>query len=181
MKVIKSLLDKEYPYVGIEESREIVRAMILLPDGKFLFHHLVGDDIFGHRDYFETPGGGIEKGEDIYKALARECKEETGYEIAFLSPIGIVEDYYNLLKRKNINHYYLVKAIGKKSAPHFSSKGDELIKETLAFSLEEAEAEYRKKAVTPIARLLLARELPIIEATKSILLSHPFPCRHDGE
>ena len=177
MRIIKSLLDNEYPYIGIEQTREIVRAMILLDDGRFLFHHLEGDDIFGHRDYFETPGGGKEKGEDNLSALARECKEETGYEIVCLSPIGIIEDYYNLLKRKNINHYYLVKAIGEKKETHFASKGDELIKETLAFSLEEAEEGYRKKATTPIARLLMARELPIIEATKFILLSHPFSCR----
>lgn len=180
MRVIKRLLDKEYPYVKTKETRAIVRALLLVDKDKFLFHHLYGDDIFGHRDYLETPGGGVEEGEDLLKALKRECLEETGYQIEIIAPIGIIEDYYNLIERKNINHYYLVRAVGEKKPVHFVSKGDAFIKETLALTLDEASSLYKEKAVTPIARLLYNRELPVIEEARTLLLSSPFSCAKGG-
>ncbi len=170
----KRLLDKEYPYVGIKETRHIARALLYVGEGKFLFHHLLGDDIFGHRDYFETPGGGVEKDESVEDALKRECLEETGYKIEIVSSLMVIEDYYNLLKRKNINHYFLAKAVGEKGSTHLVSKGDELIKETLALTLPEAEALYKEKATEPLARLLANRELPVIERGKRLYLSSLF-------
>lgn len=174
MKIIANLKDNEYPYRGIDESRDVVRVMLMNEEGKFLFHHLLGDDIFGYRDYFETPGGGVEKGETLEEAIKRECIEETGYNIDIISPIGEVIDYYNLIHRKNLNHYFLAKTIGEKEPVHFVSKGDYWIHETVALTLEEAGILYERKAVTPLARLLLQREKPIIKETRKLLDSPLF-------
>lgn len=174
MKILGSYQDYEYPYKGIYESRNIARAILMNEEGKFYFHHLFGNDLFGHRDYYETPGGGVEKGETLEEAIRRECLEETGYHIDIIAPIGEVIDYYNLIHRKNLNHYFLVKVKGARNPTHFVSKGDFWIQETVPFSLCEAERQYEAKAITPLARLLLQREKPIIEETRKLLESFLF-------
>ncbi len=171
MKILGSYLDHEYPFKGIYESRNIVRAILMNEEGKFYFHHLYGDDLFGHRDYYETPGGGVEKGETLIEALKRECLEEVGYEIEVIAPIGEVIDYYNLIHRKNNNHYFLAKVKGERKAVHFVSKGDALIQETVALSLKEAKSLYLEKAVTPIARLVYQREFIVLEKAENIIES----------
>lgn len=174
MPILKRLTDDEYPFTGIEERRKIARAMLLVDDSHFLFHHLFGDDIFGHRDYFETPGGGIEIGESPIEALKRECLEETGYEIEVLCELGTIIDHYNLIRRENINHYFLARAVGIKKDVHFVSKGDLFIKESVPLTLKEAKRLYLEKATEPLARLLRNRELPIIDECENVLLSPLF-------
>lgn len=39
-------------------------------------------------DYYQIPGGGMELGETIETALRREIREEIGYEISHIQPIG---------------------------------------------------------------------------------------------
>ena len=167
MAILLKLRDEEYPFNGIKETRIIVRAFLILDNGKYLFHHLLGDDIFGHRDYFETPGGGVEKGESLIEALKRECLEETGYEIKIKEELGVVEDYYNLIRRKNINHYFLCEAVGSPKPVHFVSKGDQIIHSTDAYSLQEIGTLYYQKASEPLARSLLNREIPFIDLLMS--------------
>ncbi len=174
MKILGSYQDYEYPYKGIYESRNIARAILMNEEGKFYFHHLFGNDLFGHRDYYETPGGGVEKGETLIEALKRECLEEVGYDIEVIAPIGEVIDYYNLIHRKNNNHYFLAKVKGEQKPIHFVSRGDSLIQETIAVSLKEAKSLYSVKAVTPIARLVCQRELTVLEKAENIIDSSLF-------
>ncbi|MBR2994585.1 NUDIX domain-containing protein [Candidatus Saccharibacteria bacterium] len=49
--------------------------------------------------YMQLPGGGIDKGESIIEALHREAKEETGFLINDINPIG-----YVLEKREDIRN-----------------------------------------------------------------------------
>ena len=173
MRLIADLQDEEYPYQGVKETRDIVRAIVLDEEGHFALHHLKGDDIFGHRDYYETPGGGMEKGENFFDALKRECYEELGYQVEIIAEIGEVDDYYNLIQRRNRNHYYLCRRIAPFSGTHFASRGDGYIQETIWVSFEEGAALVEAMKKEPLARLVRARELPIIKEAERILKSLP--------
>ena len=94
MKLLADLQDDQYPYKQITHNRIITRGVILNDKNEVLLLHLVGDDIFGHRDCYETPGGGIKPNETLEESLLREIKEETGIEAEIIKPIGYVSDYY---------------------------------------------------------------------------------------
>ncbi len=57
-------------------------AVVLTPDRQVL---LLRREVFV---LWDLPGGGVEKGELPIKAAARECREETGYQIEIERPIG---------------------------------------------------------------------------------------------
>ena len=109
MKINLKLKDDQYPYTYIDHSRHIARAILINEKNEVCLLKLLGDDDFGHRDYVETPGGGVNINETPSQAVIREVKEETGCESEIIDIIGIVEDYYNLIHRHNINYYFLVK------------------------------------------------------------------------
>lgn len=73
MKKLLVLDAQDYPANMDEIYRVSVRG-IIFKDNKLL---LIQND-FGE---VKLPGGGVEPGEDDYRALAREVKEETGYDI----------------------------------------------------------------------------------------------------
>ena len=171
MKRLGNYFDSEYPFTEINHSRDIVRAVLFNEEWKIFIHHILGDDIFGHRDYFETPGGGVEKGESLEEALKRECLEEVGYDVEVLSPIGEIIDYYNLIQRKNINYYFLARIQGDKKPVHHVSEGDKLISKTCVVSFEEAKQLYLEKRNCPLGRLLFQREMPIFLETEKIMNS----------
>lgn len=170
MEIINELKDTEYPDHGFDHTREVVRALVLDENGNIAIHEVQRDDQFGDQKYFETPGGGVDEGESLEEAIHRECKEELGYEIEILAPIGIVIDFYNLINRKNINHYYLAKRtrfVGK----HFVSKGDDYIKNTIWVKFEKAEQLYSFMPDTLVSKLVKNRELPVIVKGQKVLAS----------
>ena len=113
MKIIASLKDDQYPFRGVTHVREIVRCVLLDENDNVCLEYILDDDGFGPRDYYETPGGGIKSGEDHVKALEREIEEEVGYHIEVIAELGEVKDYYNLIKRRNHNYFYLARRKGK--------------------------------------------------------------------
>ena len=163
------LRDTQWPFTYTDHDRRIVRAMVVDDAGLFYFVRAVRDDDFGAATLIETAGGGVEPGEDLDVAIRRELREELGTEVDILCMIGVVSDYYNLIHRHNINHYYLcrVRSFGEK---HLTL--DEIEKfhlSTLKLSYEEAIQEYEKRSVTPLGRLIANREMPVLERAKALL------------
>ena len=163
------LEDREWPFTYTDHDRQIVRAIVFDEAGWFYFVRARRDDQFGKATLIETSGGGVEKGEDLLSAIRRELGEELGANVEVLGKIGVVSDYYNLIHRHNINHYYLCKALsfGEKHLMPDEIKDFHL--STLRLTGEEAEAEYRRRACTPIGRLIAARELPILQRARETL------------
>lgn len=164
-----SLEDREWEYSYTDHDRQIVRAVVFDKDGYFYFVRAERDDDFGKATLIETSGGGVETGEDYETALLRELKEELGAEAQILCKIGVVDDYYNLIHRHNINNYYLcrVKSFGEKKLTQDEIESFHL--QTLRLTFDEAVCEYERCAVTKIGRLVRNRELPVLMHAKSIL------------
>ncbi len=171
MKLLYKLEDTVYPYTGFTHTREISRCVLINnKNGKILLNHLVGDDKFGHRDYYELPGGGKEKGETLANALKREIKEECGYLVKDTSiiPLGRVIDAYNLINRVNDNHYYLC-YIESQCDKKLLEYEKVLIKEQIWVSIDEAIRLYEGVDIvsSPLATLVINRELPILKLVRN--------------
>ncbi len=163
------LQDNEWAFDYTDHDREIVRAIVFDDEGYLYFVRVVRDDDFGKATLIETSGGGVENGEDLHSAILRELKEELGVEAQILCKIGVIDDYYNLIHRHNINNYYLCKAtaFGDKNLTEDEIESFHL--STLKLTYEEAVSEYEKCSVTSIGRLVANRELPVLRRAKIIL------------
>ena len=168
MKVINRLIDDQYDKSTITHTRKIARAILLNEENKVCLLHVLGDDDFGHRDYYETPGGGVNENELIEEAVIREIKEETGYNSYIVQELGIVEDYYNLIHRHNINHYYLLKTTSyEKEELEEYEKG--IIDSKIFVDIDTAISLYENMNKEKLEILVKNRELPILKMVKEIL------------
>jgi len=163
------LQDTQWPLTYTDHDREIVRAIVVDDANSYYFVRAVRDDEFGAATLIETSGGGVEPGEDFESAIRRELREELGAEVEILAGIGVVSDYYNLIHRHNVNHYYLcrVTAFGETHMTEDEIKWFHL--STLKVSYEEAVEEYKKRADTPLGKLICQRELPVLLKAKNML------------
>ena len=164
-----SLRDNEWEYTYTDHDREIVRAIVFDDDGYFYFMRAVRDDDFGKATIIETSGGGVDPGEDLQPAIKRELSEELGAQVEIVCKIGVVDDYYNLIHRHNINNFYLCKAL---SFGEKSMTDDEINRfhlSTLKLRYDEAVAEYERNLDTPLGRIIYQREFPILKRAKEIL------------
>lgn len=164
-----ALQDTEWPFTHTDHDREIVRAVVVDADGTYYFNRLERDDVFCHGTVIETAGGGVEEGEELTAALRRELREELGAEVEILAEIGTVSDYYNLIHRHNINHFYLCRAVSFGETAMTEDEVHTFHLSTLKLSYEEAVAEYERCCDGSLGRLIAARELPIVKRAKEIL------------
>jgi 8-oxo-dGTP pyrophosphatase MutT (NUDIX family) len=163
------LQDTQWPMTYTDHDREIVRAIVVDDAGSYYFVRAVREDDFGAATLIETSGGGVEPGESLDAAIRRELMEELGAEVEILARIGVVSDYYNLIHRHNINHYYLcrVKAFGGRHLTQ--DEADKYHLSTMKLSYEEAVAEYERCACTRLGRLIANRELPVLKRAGTLL------------
>ena len=164
-----SLVDNEWPFEYTEHDREIVRAIVYDDEGYFYFVHAERDDDFGKCSIIETSGGGVEKGEELISAIRRELREELGTEVEVVCKIGVVEDYYNLIHRHNINNYFLCRVIsfGEKNMTDDEINTWHLT--TMRLTYDKAVAEYENSKDSRLGRLIANRELPILTRAKEIM------------
>ena len=164
-----NLIDEEWEFNGVTHDRHIARAIVFDDEGYFYFVRVDRDDDFGKAICIETAGGGVEDDENPDIAILRELKEELGATVEVLCKIGVVSDYYNLIKRHNINNYYLCRAVSFGQKHMTEDEIHQFHLSTLKISYEEAIAEYEKRRETSLGRIICNRELPILLRAKEIL------------
>ena len=165
------LRDDQWPFEGTDHDRLIVRAIVVDRDEYFYFVRAHRNDDFGKATLIETSGGGVEPGEALEAALRRELREELGAEVEILCKIGLVSDCYNLIRRHNLNHYYLCRALSFGEKHLMPDEVRDFHLSTLRLSYEEALAEYETRACTPLGRLIASREQPVLRRAKELLAS----------
>ena len=163
------LQDTEWPLTTIDHDRTIVRAIVVDGDGWYYFVRAQRDDVFGKATLIETSGGGVEDGEDQDGAIRRELREELGTEVEILCRIGTVDDYYNVIRRHNVNNYYLCRVLSFGEKHLTTDEIEDFHLSTLKLRYDEAAAEYERCACTPIGRLIAQRELPVLKRAGEIL------------
>ena len=168
MLIVYKFKDDQYMFTGVNHTREIARAILIDEHNNVCLEKLLDDDEFGPRDYYETPGGGIKPGEDPKEALVREIAEEVGYNSEVIAHIADVHDYYNLIKRKNYNYFYLVRRL-EKVEQHLEQ--DELIRidKIIWVPIDEAIKLYENMQNTLCGKIVKQRELPILKLAKKML------------
>ena len=164
------LKDNEWDFDYCDHDRQICRAIVVDEKRNFYFVQVQRKDDFGTGTFIETAGGGKEEIETEEEAIRRELNEELGVEVDILCRLGKVSDYYNLIHRHNINHYFLckVRSFGEKNLMPYEIRDFHM--ETLKLSYEEAIEEYKKCSNTKLGRLIAQREVPVLEEVKKMLL-----------
>ena len=163
------LKDNEWPLTTIDHDRNIVRAIVVDDEGFYYFVSQIRDDDFGCGRCIETAGGGVEAGEDLETAVKRELNEELGADVDVICKIGVVSDYYNVIRRHNINNYFLCRAKSFGETNLTQQEIGDYHLSTLKLTFDEAVAEYEECRKTPLGRILANRELPVLKRAKEIL------------
>lgn len=167
MKLSLHLQDDQYPFTGLTNTRKVARAIIFNELGEVATHHIHRDDQFGCQSYLETPGGGVDEGESYEMAVERECLEELGAHIEVLECLGSCEDAYNLIKRKNLNKFYLCRLKDMKAGKHLVSRGDSLIEYSEWLPIDRLLEEYARMPNNGVSILVKRRETPFLKLAKS--------------
>lgn len=164
-----SFEDTEWPFTYTDHDRQVARAIVFDDEGYLYFVHADREDDFGRSVLIETSGGGLEPGETPEEAILRELREELGADTEIVCRLGVISDYYNLVHRHNINHYYLCRVLsfGEKHMTQDEVQSFHL--KTLKLTPEEAEKEYRRCTDSGLGRLIARRELPVLKQAMEIL------------
>lgn len=168
-ELLLDLEDNEWPFTTIDHDRLIARAIVVDDEDNFYFVRANRDDHFGKATLIETAGGGVEPGEDLNTAIRRELKEELGVEVEVMAKIGVVSDRYNLIRRHNVNNYFLCKALSFGDKHLTRDEIEDYHLSTLKLNYEEALAEYEKRRCTKLGRLIANREVPVLKRAKQLL------------
>lgn len=164
-----NLEDDEYPLTTIDHDRMIVRAIVIDNNDNFYFVKVNRDDDFGKAMLIETAGGGVELGENLDTAIKRELKEELGADVEVMCKIGVVSDYYNLINRHNINHYFLCKVISFGDKYLTKAEIENFRLSTLKLKYNDALAEYKRCSCSRLGTLLANREVPVLKRAKTLI------------
>ena len=172
------LQDTQWPFNGTDHERTVARAIVFDDEGFFYFVRVDRDDEFGCCRLIESSGGGAEAGEEPADAVRRELREELGAEVELICKLGTVNDHYNLIRRRNLNHYFLCRVLSFGEKKLTEDEKSRFRLSTLKLCYEDAAREYERCSRSKLGALIAARELPVLRRAKELLdigIAGPFP------
>ena len=105
-----------------------------------------------------------------YKSFKEKFKTqlEAKIEQEIIKHIADVHDYYNLIKRKNHNYFYLVRR--KEKVPQRLEEDEKIrIEKIIWVPIDEAISLYENMQNVLVGKIVKQRELPILKLAKEIL------------
>lgn len=120
--VIKNIVEQDLdPSAPVVDSssywvRRAARAVVVANDGRIPLLHVT------KHGYHKLPGGGIDDGEEIEQALARELMEEVGIVAEVTEEIGEVVEVRDAYEMIQHSYCYLAKQTGEITEPEFTEE-----------------------------------------------------------
>lgn len=118
----------DHPYT----LRKSARAILLNEQGNIATQYLQT------YTYHKLPGGGVDQGESVEKALRREVLEEVGCECEVVRPVGMVIEYRNKYDMIHLSFCFVAKVVGEIGETHLEEGEIEEGHTTLWLPAEEA-------------------------------------------
>ena len=155
-----------YPKSEIKRVRKTVRAILVNNKKEIGLIHILGKDKFGDRDHYETLGGGVNDNEDLITSLIREIKEEAGYTIKNIKPIGKINIEYFILNRVDEGNFFYAE-IDEYIGNSLEDYEKEIFDKVEWFSISEIENLY-KKEVFNVGKMIHKRDYFMINKVKEL-------------
>jgi len=119
MDLLKRITDKElFGIDGFNNAEPYKAARAVLLDDK----NLVAVLYLKKLNFYTLPGGGIDDGETIGQALAREMQEETGCYSDIICELGKIEENSLTYNWSGISWCFLSKIKGEKGLLHLTQE-----------------------------------------------------------
>lgn len=166
MKLLAEITEKEVAAGDCESFllgseyrlRKSARAILLNDKGEMATQYV------SKYGYHKFPGGGVEVGESLEDALARELIEEVGCKCEIERLIGVTIEYRNKYKLLHISYCFVAKVVGDLSAPQLELKEIEEGQETHWLPPVEILKQMEKDDTDGYkGRFILAREMTFLK------------------
>lgn len=142
--------------------RNTVRCILLNENNEIGLLLIDRNDSFGKMKHYETPGGGVEKGETSIQALIREMYEEVGCKLKNIVHLCKISNEYNLIKRVDQADFYLA-YIDEIGETHLMSDEIGLIKGIKWFPICEYKKLYDEFPPYKVSQIIYKRDMLVID------------------
>lgn len=166
MKDYGVINDFIYPKSEIKRTRKTVRVILVNDKKEIGLIHILGKDIFGNRNHYETLGGGVNENEDLVTSLKREVIEEAGFTIKNIKPIGKISIEYFILNRIDEGNFFYAE-INDYIGNDLEDYEKEIFDNVEWFNLNEVNELY-KKEVENVGEMIHKRDYFMINKAKEL-------------